>query len=217
MLWYEDDIHQLETKLKTLNAFADGVSADHFNGGWANSGWPNPEKVVFYGSSSIRLWTTLETDFPEVSSLNLGFGGSTLAACAWFFERIVVPTAPRSVIFYAGDNDLGDGRHPEEVCLFFNSFTQKMQQHLPGVPLSFLSIKISPARWNIAPKIRQTNELIAQEISRLPGYQVIDVTNPLLDAGGRPRKELFENDGLHLNPAGYEVWKQVLVQHPDIF
>ena len=217
MLWYEDDIHQLETKLKTLNASPNGILADQPSPGRPNPGWPNPGKVVFYGSSSIRLWTTLETDFPAVNSLNLGFGGSTLAACAWFFERIVVPTAPKSVIFYAGDNDLGDGRHPEEVCLFFNTFTQKMQQHLPGVPLSFLSIKISPARWEIAPKIRQTNELIAHEISRLPGYQVIDVTNPLLDATGRPRQEFFENDGLHLRPAGYGVWKQTLQQHPAIF
>lgn len=227
MLWYEDDIHQLETKLNSLVPTPNGVSLDsstseQLRAGGPRAGMPQSElletgPVVFYGSSSIRLWTTLATDFPDINSLNLGFGGSTLAACAWFFERVIIPASPKSVVFYAGDNDLGDGRHPEEVCLFFSVFAQKMQTYLPGVPVTFMSIKISPARWDIAPKIRQTNELIAQEISRLPGFQVIDVTKPLLDAAGRPRLEFFESDGLHLSSAGYRVWQQVLQQHSGIF
>lgn len=165
----------------------------------------------------MRLWTTLATDFSDANVLNLGFGGSTLEACVWFFERILVPASPRSVVLYAGDNDLGDGRNPEEVHRFFCAFAQKMDQQLPGVPMSFLTIKISPARWNIAHKIRRTNELIAQEISEYPNFQVVDTTGPLLDTAGRPRRELFENDGLHLSPAGYRVWQQVLQQHPGIF
>jgi len=212
MLWYEDDIHQLEIKLNTRAAVLSGPA---LNGDALDKTAHN--RVVFYGSSSIRLWTTLATDFPDINAFNLGFGGSTLASCTWFFERTVVPAAPKSVVFYAGDNDLGDGRHPEEVYLFFCTFAQKMQQQLPGVPLSFLSIKISPARWDIAPKIRYTNELIAQEISKYPHYQIVDATSPLLDTAGRPRRELFENDGLHLSSAGYRVWQQVLQRQPGIF
>lgn len=217
MLWYEDEIHQLEIKLNAQTAVLNGAAQ---NGIIANETRPDrvaSDRVVFYGSSSIRLWTTLAADFPGVNLLNLGFGGSTLAACTWFFERIVVPAAPRSIVFYAGDNDLGDGRHPEEVYLFFCTFAQKMQQQLPGVPLSFLSIKISPARWEIAPKIRYANELIAEEITAIPACQLVNTTDPLLDATGQPRRELFENDGLHLSPAGYRVWQRVLEQHPGVF
>ena len=221
MIWYEDEIYQLETKLKTLSAVPEGAVLNGTASGLAmqNQAPPDqvlPNRIVFYGSSSIRLWTTLTADFPGVNLLNLGFGGSTLAACTWFFERIIVPASPGSVVFYAGDNDLGDGRHPEEVYLFFCTFAQKMRQHLPGVPLSFLSIKISPARWAIAPNIRRTNELIAEEISAIPHFQVVDTTTPLLDGAGRPRREFFEGDGLHLSPAGYRVWQQVLQQHPSI-
>ncbi len=129
MVWYEADIRLLEEKVKDLT--------------------PATEKIVFYGSSSIRLWTTLAQDFPHLDTLNLGFGGSTLAACAWFFERLVVPNTPKAIVFYAGDNDLGDGRHPEEVCLFFCAFARKMRILLPDVPLYFLSVKISLARWEL--------------------------------------------------------------------
>ena len=75
---------------------------------------------VFYGSSSIRMWETLSEDFdPRV--LRLGFGGSTLEACDYFFERLVPPVHPRSLLVYAGDNDLGDGRSVEQVLGSFRS------------------------------------------------------------------------------------------------
>lgn len=197
MTWYEDEVHKLETTLLT--------SA------------PAPNRVAFYGSSSIRLWTTLAQDFPTINTVNLGFGGSTLAACAWFFDRLVVPAKPRSIVFYAGDNDLGDGRHPEEVYLFFCAFSEKMRNYLPGVPLTLLSIKISPARWPIAAQIRSTNKLLAQAIDRIPNSQVIDTTSPLLDANGRPRRELFEADGLHLSPRGYQLWRETLRPHLPVY
>jgi hypothetical protein len=89
MIWYEEEVHQLEKRVRSSVEIAN--------------------RTVFYGSSSIRMWKTLDHDFPEKQVLNIGFGGSTLAACGWFFERLVVPTQPRSIVFYAGDNDLATG------------------------------------------------------------------------------------------------------------
>jgi lysophospholipase L1-like esterase len=43
------------------------------------------------------------------------------------------------------------------------------------------------------------------------------MTTPLLDGNGRPRRELFEADGLHLNQQGYLVWKQALQDQIRIF
>lgn len=162
------------------------------------------------------MWTTLAQDFPHLDTLNLGFGGSTLAACAWFFERLVVPTAPKSVVLYAGDNDLGDGRHLEEVYLFFCAFAEKMRRLLPGVPLYFLSVKVSPARWGIRDKIRLTNQLIRNELESYPDWQYIDTTSPLLEPDGRPRFGCFEPDGLHLNRVGYQSWTQAFQQQARI-
>jgi lysophospholipase L1-like esterase len=197
MFWYEDEVHQLEKKVRS--------TAEVTN------------RTVFYGSSSIRLWKTLAHDFPEKQVLNIGFGGSTLAACSWFFERLLVPAQPRAVVFYAGDNDLSDGRHPEEVYLFFCALTSKMQHHMPEVPFTFVAIKPSPARWHIIDRIRFANELIRKKIESMPGYHFVDVYTPMLEAGGRPRWELFENDGLHLSPKGYALWQEILLMNSDVF
>lgn len=197
MIWYDAEVRQLEDKIATLS--------------------PATDRVVFYGSSSIRLWSTLSQDFPQINSLNLGFGGSTLAACAWFFEQLIIPANPKSIVFYAGDNDLGDGRHPEEVYLFFCAFVEKLRSTLPDLPLSFLSIKVSPTRWNIAQEIQYANKLIRGEIAKNTNYQYIDMTSPLLGVNGRPRQEFFERDGLHLSPAGYRAWQQQLLREARIF
>ncbi|UFH55720.1 GDSL-type esterase/lipase family protein [Spirosoma sp. KNUC1025] len=194
MVWYEAEVRQLESKLASLP--------------------PATDRVVFYGSSSVRLWASLARDFPQINTVNLGFGGSTLAACAWFFERLLVPAMPKSVVFYAGDNDLGDGRHAEEVYLFFCAFAEKMNKWMPDVSVSFLSIKISPVRWGIASQIRYANELIQKEIEQKANYQYVDMTTPLLGPNGQPRPEFFEKDGLHLSPAGYQAWQNALHQVP---
>jgi lysophospholipase L1-like esterase len=162
--------------------------------------------VVFYGSSSIRLWPGLE----NAGIVNRGFGGSTLEACVYFFERLVAPLQPRSLVVYAGDNDLGDGRSPEQVLTWFQQLARKIERELPGVPFGFMSVKPSPARVAILDRIRRANNLIQREIDRHPAAYFIPVYDPMLDSQGRPRKDLFLADGLHLDAAGYRLWEQLL-------
>src|SRR6202521_3646655 len=82
---------------------------------------PRPGSIVFVGSSSIRMWATLDRDFPGVPVLNRGFGGSEAGDVAHFAERSVLPYKPPVVIFYAGDNDLAAGKTPTRVLDAFQS------------------------------------------------------------------------------------------------
>lgn len=177
-----------------------------------------PAPVVFYGSSSFRLWSTLGEDSPEVPMVNLGFGGSTLAACVYYFDRLVPPCRPRSLLFYAGDNDLGDGQMPDTVVASFRELHRKVAG-LPGdIPFAFLSIKPSFARWNIIGRIRETNTRIREEIDSRPQSLYIDIFTPMLGDNGKPRRELFTEDGLHLSGEGYRVWWQAIAVHrPHLF
>jgi lysophospholipase L1-like esterase len=164
---------------------------------------------VFYGSSSIRLWDTLAEDFdPRV--LNLGFGGSTLEACDYFFARLVPPLHPRSILLYAGDNDLADGRSVEKVLGFFRSLAGKVAASLGAVPFGFVSVKPSPARLCIHDRIRRLNDLVHRDIESRPSGYYVDVFSAMLDETGKPRTEFFLDDGLHLNREGYRLWGRVL-------
>ncbi|HEY0244556.1 MAG TPA: GDSL-type esterase/lipase family protein [Mucilaginibacter sp.] len=190
MFWYEDEVKRLEHNQQQM------VS--------------EPE-TIFYGSSSIRQWVSLEKDFADLKPVNLGFGGSTLAACVWFFERIMVNYKPKKLIIYAGDNDLGDGRHPEEVFIFFQQLTVRATQRFGNIPCYYISLKPSPSRWHLADHFKFANTLIEHEIANhLPTWRYIDLFDKMLGADGLPKKEYFLNDGLHLSTAGYQLWTDII-------
>lgn len=171
---------------------------------------PTPGGVVFYGSSSIRLWAGLAKDFPGVPLVNLGFGGSTLAACSWFFWRLVQPLQPAALVLYAGDNDLGDGATPEQVLEQYQHLERQLEMARPGTPLAFISIKPSPARWAIRERIETANTLLREAVEERSAGVWVDVHSAMLDPGGQPRMNLFLEDGLHLSEAGYRVWRECL-------
>jgi lysophospholipase L1-like esterase len=171
-------------------------------------------KSIFYGSSTITQWDTLYVDFEEFAPVNLGFGGSTLAACVWFFDEIVAPLEqPEKFILYAGDNDLGDGRHPEEVCIFYREFVIKLRQSYQEVPLYFVSIKPSISRVNLTEEIIRTNNLIKAEIDKGDNQHYVNIFEKMIDSKGHPIKKYFKHDGLHLNEKGYEVWKEAILEN----
>jgi lysophospholipase L1-like esterase len=173
---------------------------------------PPHNGIVFVGSSSIRFWN-LKKSFPDMELTNRGFGGSQLADSVHFVPRIVLPYEPRTVVLYAGDNDLAGGKTPEQVAADFREFTKAVHAKLPKARIIYLSIKPSVARWKIVDKGRKANELIAEQCKTDDRLTFLDVGTALLGADGKPRGELFAKDGLHLNAKGYEVWAGLLKPH----
>lgn len=170
---------------------------------------PKPGGVVFVGSSSIRLWDT-DRDFPGAGVVNRGFGGSLLADSVHYFDRIVLPHKPRTVVLYGGDNDIAAGRSAEQVAADYRRFMALMHEKLPGSRLVYLAIKPSPARWRFIDTQRAANGLIRQHAEQDPLVEYADTVTPMLDPEGNPRPELYAPDGLHLSPAGYELWTSLV-------
>lgn len=171
---------------------------------------PPADAVLFIGSSSIRLWDTLAKDFPDVPVINRGFGGSQIADSTRYADRIVIPYHPRRIVLYAGDNDIAAGKSPQQVRDDFRAFVEKVRASLTDVPISFISIKPSLARWPLVDKIREANRLVEQCTREQKGLEYIDVFTPMLGPDGKPRPELFRNDGLHMNRNGYQLWTSVI-------
>jgi hypothetical protein len=115
---------------------------------------PPQHAVLFVGSSSIRLWTTLAEDIPGVPAINRGFGGSRIADSTYYADRIVVPYHPKLIIMYAGDNDVAEGRTPRQVIDDFKDFVARVRRDLPDVAIAYLSIKPSVARAATWPQMR---------------------------------------------------------------
>ena len=175
-----------------------------------------PGGVLFVGSSSIRLWSDLEDQFGNLPVvIKRGFGGSQLSDCVRNLSRLVLRYQPKTVLVYAGDNDLAAGTAPQEVLRRFVAFVDGVRAALPATRIAYISIKPSPARVALLPEIRETNALIHDYAEGAPNVDYIDVYTPMLAANGLPRRELFRDDALHLNADGYALWKRVIAPHLD--
>jgi len=173
---------------------------------------PRPGGIVFVGSSTIVGWN-LAKHFPDLPAINRGFGGSQMADAARYADRIVIPYKPRLVVLYSGDNDIAAGKGPEQVAADFRALLGKVRAALPETTVVFIPIKPSIARWKLVDKMRRANTLISRAMQQDPKCVYANIEWELLGPDGKPRKELFKQDGLHLSERGYTVWSRALRPH----
>ena len=166
--------------------------------------------TLFIGSSSIRMWKTLASDFPNLKVINRGFGGSQIIDSIFFASRIVIPYAPEKIFLYAGDNDIAAGKSAETVLKDFRLFATMVHQSLPDTEVYFLAIKPSLKRWSLAAEMKKANGLVAHYTNQVENLGYVDVWTPMLEAAGKPDPALFIQDGLHMNSAGYKVWAEAV-------
>lgn len=173
---------------------------------------PPSNPVLFVGSSSIRLWATLQQDFPRSTVLNRGFGGATIPDVLRYMQETIYRYKPSRIIFYCGENDLAssDTLRAEVVTARFIRFFAEVRKNLGPVPIVFISIKPSPSRAHLSAKVIAANEQIRQFLSSQKKAEYVDVYNAMVDEVGRPRGELFTGDSLHMNAKGYALWQEKL-------
>ncbi len=166
--------------------------------------------ILFVGSSSIARWTTLREDFSGYNVLNRGFGGSQISDSVYFADRIVIPYAPRMIIFFAGTNDLAGGKSAATVFEDYKRFVSKVRQALPKVVIAYISISPAPSRWANLDRVKEANRLIKGYALDHPKLLFVDVFSEMLTKDGGPRPELFVSDRLHLNSQGYAIWVKAI-------
>jgi lysophospholipase L1-like esterase len=173
---------------------------------------PPPGPIVFYGSSSFRLWKSLEQDFRSYEVLNCGFGGACLPDCVAFAPRLILPLKPSAVVIYAGDNDLALGISAEQA---FDSFCQLFHILRDGSDkpfIAFVSVKACPARIRFLANIQRYNALVREFMSQQPRCDFIDLYSDLLGPDKMPLISLFQADHVHLNTDGYQILRRDIAQ-----
>ncbi len=167
---------------------------------------PPQNTVLFVGSSSIVGWNTKKW-FPDVENINRGFGGSQINDSWYYAESIIIPYKPKTIVFYAGDNDAADGKSPEMIFANFKAFALKIRKALPKTRLIYISIKPSIDRWNIWPQMQEANGYIKNYCEKQKKYVFRRCIKG--DVGfilANRLKNIFSPDGLHMNETGYRLW-----------
>ena len=167
--------------------------------------------IVFTGSSSIRMWKTLEEDMAPLPAINRGFGGSTLRQVNAYAERIVFPLEPSLLVVYCGENDIAmASQTSEETVEDFEDFVALSRDRLPNTPIIFLSMKPSISRWSYWSQFEEGNAAIQKICEEAAHLTYVDVGEVMLGQDEQPRPEIFIKDNLHMNEVGYREWTQLI-------
>tara|TARA_B100001057_G_scaffold112365_1_gene110491 strand:+ start:534 stop:1904 length:1371 start_codon:yes stop_codon:yes gene_type:complete len=165
--------------------------------------------VVFYGSSTIRLWNSLQDDFPHTNTLNLGFGGAFISSLSQNFERLFTFEAPKAIVLYLGGNDLSLGWTAEKIINKIKTLIAIIHSKFPGTSIINLSIKPSIERSNQIEKIIQINKAIMLFAEKSDFLIHVNIFDDLLK-DGKANPNYFLRDGLHLNVDGYKILKKLI-------
>ena len=174
--------------------------------------FPGTNKILFIGSSSFTNWKDVQDYFPAYPIINRGFGGSSLVDQVRYVKEVVFPYRPKQIIIYCGENDLAssDTVSAKTVYKRFVQLFTLIRNQFANVPILYISMKPSPSRQLLMPKMREGNAMIRQFLKTKKQTGYIDVYKEMIDDEGKPRQELFLQDNLHMNKSGYTIWKAAI-------
>lgn len=166
--------------------------------------------VVFTGSSSIKMWKTLEQDFPKANIINTGFGGSQTHHLIKYLDQLVLEFEPKKIFIYEGDNDINAGKPARQILDGFFEIMEKVTAIVPDAQFYFISAKPSPSRWAKKGQYELFSERLKKFAMNHPNANFIDIWTPMLAKDGKPNPKLFLADNLHMNEKGYAIWKKAV-------
>ncbi|WP_421806806.1 GDSL-type esterase/lipase family protein [Flagellimonas sp.] len=197
---------------QTDNAFKDEVkSIQQKNDSLWDASRPT---IVFTGSSSIRFWNDVQQRFPQHQVLNTGFGGSQFSDLELYLDELILNYKPVKVFIYEGDNDIFAKKRPRKILKKAEAILHTLQERNPNMEIVLISAKPSISRWKYRGRYRRLNRKLDRLASKTEGIVFVDVWYPMLDKR-KVKKDIFVEDGLHMNEKGYDIWYDVIKNYMD--
>jgi len=188
------------TPLTQAERFAAKV-AEYEAGDRANP--PPVGAILFAGDSQFYRWKTIHEDLPGYTLINRGIDSFQLEHLIQYADRLVLPYQPRLIVLHVGGNDVHNGKSPERVLADFKTLVAKIRARYPTVRVIFSSLTPGPGRWDEAPQRIATNRVLRDYIATQPDLGFVDLWNAMLTSDGKPREDLWVEDRVHPNHAGY--------------
>lgn len=184
------------------------------------------QAVLFIGSSSIRLWKSIEEDLDTYEPIKRGYGGAHYYDIIHFTNRLVSPHKVKAIaIFVANDitgienginnQTVNRDLSPKEVLRLVKFVTKEIRKSHEKVPVFFIETTPTSKRWKVWDKISKANDLIENYTSKSENLYYINTRSFYIGSDGMPNDSLFVKDKLHLNREGYKLWGKIIKENFD--
>ncbi|MBV2245518.1 MAG: hypothetical protein KUL83_00010 [Lentimicrobium sp.] len=176
-----------------------------------------PATLLFVGSSSIRLWDSIQKDMFPYPAINRGYGGAKLKDFTFYANELTAPHKAAAIVLFIANDITGDVNDltPENVLNYFKLAVKEIRKNHPGIPIVWIEVTPTPARWSVWPEISRSNELINSYCNAREDLFFIPTSTHFMTDNGKPDPCLFLPDMLHLNRRGYKVWSKVIKHSLD--
>ena len=166
------------------------------------------DAILFIGSSSIRRWESLPVDLSPYRTIRRGYGGAKFTDMAVFVDRLVKPHQYRALVMFVGNGVTGkpEDHTPDQIESLARYIVGVSRAHQPDAPVLLIEITPCSKRFDAWEKIRAVNARLREVALSTPHTYFIPTASHFLTPAGTPRDELFVDDQLHLNQAGYQIW-----------
>jgi hypothetical protein len=170
------------------------------------------DAILFAGSSSIRLWSTIGKDMLPYNVIQRGYGGAKLSDFVVYADRIIYPHPCRAIVIFIANDIAGNDndKSPLEVSQLFKKVLYIIHRKFSDTPVFWISITPTPARWHVWPEIKEANEMIKEICVKHKNTYFVETEKYFLTSSGIPRSDLFVADRLHLNADGYAIWAEII-------
>lgn len=177
-----------------------------------NSPAPGENRVIFFGDSITEGWK-LDDYFPGKGYINRGISGQTTSQMLVRFRDDVIDLKPKAVIILAGTNDIAGNTGPillEDIEANYVTFTELARlHHIRVLYASVLPVHEYTERAGDMYTQRPPDKILAlnrwlKNHCAPPDCRYLDYFSAMVDGQGHMKKDLAD-DGLHPNPAGYQI------------
>jgi hypothetical protein len=170
------------------------------------------DAIMFAGSSSIRLWSTIGKDMLPYNVIQRGYGGAKLSDFVVYADRIIYPHPCQAIVIFIANDIAGNDndKSPLEVSQLFKKTLYIIRRKFKDTPVFWISITPTPARWHVWPEIKEANEMIKEICAKHQNTYYVDTEKYFLSSSGLPKSDLFITDRLHLNADGYAIWSRII-------
>jgi lysophospholipase L1-like esterase len=175
------------------------------------------DAILVAGSSSIRLWTTLQSDMSPYPVIQRGYGGARLSDFAVYADRIISPHPCRAIVIFIANDITGSeaDKSPKEVAALFRYVLQTIRKTHPDTPVFWIAVTPTAARWSAWNEIQKAGSRIKDICEQNTNTFFIRTDFAFLDENRKPKTELFIDDKLHLNQKGYAIWTEIIKKELD--
>jgi hypothetical protein len=175
------------------------------------------DAILFAGSSSIRLWSTIGKDMTPYNVIQRGYGGAKLSDFAVYADRIIYPHPCKAIVIFIANDISGNenDKSPLEVSQLFRKTLYIIRRKFVDTPVFWISVTPTPSRWAVWPEIKEANGMIKEICESHRNTYFIDTEKYFFNSSGLPRSELFIEDKLHLNTEGYKIWSGIIKNELD--